>query len=325
MVMLLMQLDSALPPPPRPNKKRRLIDIVGLSLALVALTVAALRFVPAFRLTLLVALGRSPICPLGMALKAEDMIREHLSRMEGIVRASRVVEKDKNGLHLWETPKGRFWMPHGNAQLLASLLVEQEHGIYSLGQKGVRAGDIALDCGAHVGVYTREALAAGAKLVVAIEPSPVNLAALRRNLAHEIAAGRVIVYEKGVWDIETVLDFHVDAENSAASSVLLPHENNPHMIKVSLTTIDKLVAELQLERVDFIKMDIEGAEQKALAGARETLTRFKPRVAAASYHVPEDQTRIPQLARAARPDYAMVCGPCGEKDYRIIPHTLLFH
>jgi hypothetical protein len=41
--------------------------------------------------------------------------------------------------------------------------------------------------------------------------------------------------------------------------------------KFPLTTIDKLVAELKLPKVDFIKMDIEGAEVKALNGARETI------------------------------------------------------
>jgi hypothetical protein len=60
-------------------------------------------------------------------------------------------------------------------------------------------------CGAHIGVYIREALSLGAKLVVAVEPALENLECLRRNFATEIAAGRVIVYPKGVWDREEVL------------------------------------------------------------------------------------------------------------------------
>ena len=56
-----------------------------------------------------------------------------------------------------------------------------------------------LDGGANVGVYTRKALDAGAKQVVAIEPGPENIACLRKTFGQEISEGRVIVYPKGVW------------------------------------------------------------------------------------------------------------------------------
>ena len=67
-------------------------------------------------------------------------------------------------------------------------------------------------------MYTREALAEGAKLVVAIEPAPENLECLRRNLADEVAAGRVIIYGKGVWDKEDFLTIRVSPDNPAADS-----------------------------------------------------------------------------------------------------------
>ena len=73
-----------------------------------------------------------------------------------------------------------------------------------------------------------------------------------------------------------------------------PHEDRNLGTQVLLTTIDKIVEELQLERVDFIKMDIEGAERKALAGARNTLAERKPRLALAGYHLEDDQTKIPR-------------------------------
>ena len=69
----------------------------------------------------------------------------------------------------------------------------------------VRPGDVVLDCGANVGVYTRHALEAGARLVVAIDPAPENIECLRRNFSEEIKAGRVVVYPKGVWDKDEVL------------------------------------------------------------------------------------------------------------------------
>ena len=92
-----------------------------------------------------------------------------------------------------------------------------------------------------------------------------------------------------------------------------------------LTTIDNLVRELKLERVDFIKMDIEGAEPKALAGARETLSRFRPRMALSTYHAPDHPLTVPAAARAAVPDYQIQCGVCTQFDTRIRPDVLFFH
>ena len=159
--------------------------------------------------------------------------------------------------------------------------------------------------------------------MVAIEPAPRTLIALKRNLADEIAAGRVIVYEKGVWDKEEMMAFYSDAD-SALSRVMHAHEEHNLGTQVPLTTIDKIVEELQLERVDFVKMDIEGAERKALVGARNTLAKLKPRLALAGYHLEDDQTKIPEIVLAARPDYNMKCGLCSEKDYWIVPAVLYF-
>lgn len=91
---------------------------------------------------------------------------------------------------------------------------------------------MVLDCGAHIGLYAKDALESGAKLVVAIEPAPKNLECLRRNLSREIADGRVIVSPKGVWDKEDVLVLNEDPENSAADSFIMKAEGNAPEEKV---------------------------------------------------------------------------------------------
>jgi len=302
-------------------KASRVIWLVILVLIIAGL---AYSFYPPFRFFTFVVAGRSPVCPLDQAVRASDNLRKQVEYKDQILNASKLVEEDPKGYELWETPKGRFWIPAGSRYVLPFNLAEQKRQIYGTGDFGPHSGDITLDCGANVGVTVHEELAAGAQKVVAIEPAPENLECLRRNYAREIASGRVVIVPKGVWDKDDFLTLRVDPKNSAADSFVLHREETVDLEKVSLTTIDEIVSDLKLPRVDYIKFDIEGAEPKALAGARQTLAKYKPRISIATYHQPDHPHVIPELIRAARSDYQMQCGPCSETDHSIRPDVLYF-
>lgn len=295
----------------------------GLLLAVV-LGVAVYLFYTPLRLSFLYAMGRNKGCPFSQAVRSAGNMRRQAELNGSILKASRLVEKDPSGFHLWQTPKGRYWIPEGSDYTLPFNLAEQERKIYGTGARAVREGDVVLDCGANVGVYVREALADGARMVVAIEPAPENIECLRRNFPSEIAQGRVIVYPKGVWDKDEILTMNIDSGNSAADSFVMNPEHAHRGPQLPLTTIDKLVGELKLDRVDFIKMDIEGAERRALAGARQTLARWHPRMSLAAYHRPDDPEAIPAAARAAWEGYRIECGPCADAKSFVRPDVLYF-
>ncbi|MGD0199856.1 MAG: FkbM family methyltransferase [Bryobacteraceae bacterium] len=239
----------------------------------------------------------------------------------------RLVERDASGYYLWETPRGRFWMPKSDDFLLPDLLAEQQRGIYRYEAARVLAGDVVLDCGAHVGLFTREALSQGAGLVIAIEPAPDNIECLRRNFAAEIAAGKVIVYPKGVWDRDATLVLHEVDGNSARDTFVMDRGISTRPVPVPLVPIDELVSELGLQRVSFIKMDIEGAERKAVLGARDTLRRYKPRLALCAYHVRGDPEAISAEVLSIVPSYRRTCGSCFKSPSRLrmVPEVLFFY
>ena len=223
--------------------------------------------------------------------------------------ASRIKLIDKKTVdgHPWErfdSELGRFWLEAPGEEMLAWLIwemtVQQD---YAYGDVSVRPGDTVIDCGAHVGVFTKYALRRGAGRVIAIEPDPTNLACLEANLPEEIAAGKVHVVKVGVWKEQGHLTLSHSDENPAGSSFVHKLAQGSDVEGIPVLPLDEIVEELKLDRVDFIKMDIEGSEREALQGARSTLTRFKPRMAICTYHIGDDTTVIPLVVKASNPDY----------------------
>ena len=70
-----------------------------------------------------------------------------------------------------------------------------------------------------------------------------------------------------------------------------------------ITTIDSYVREKKLPRVDFIKMDVEGAELEVLQGASTTIAKFKPILNLSAYHKWEDFWTLMNFVKSIRSDY----------------------
>ncbi len=145
-------------------------------------------------------------------------------------------------------------------------------------------GDIVLDVGAHIGAYSSFALKhAGEKgLVICIEPDPRNARLLRTNL--ERIKGSYRVHEVAVSDKPGTMELHHHALYSATTHTGPRLENDVDSFSVKVGTIDEICS--PLTRLDVLKMDIEGAELKALKGGAATLRRFHPHIAM-EYHRPE--------------------------------------
>lgn len=104
------------------------------------------------------------------------------------------------------------------------------------------------------------------------------------------------LYNKGVWDKNTVLQF---LENGPGSKIVEDETANGNNT-VSVASIDDVLAG---ERATFIKMDVEGAELKALYGSEKTIRKWKPKLAISVYHKTTDLWEIPQAILNYNSDY----------------------
>jgi FkbM family methyltransferase len=193
----------------------------------------------------------------------------------------------------FDTPLGVICWDTRNRRNLGFLVFEELCAIYEHGDVRIRKGDIVLDLGAHVGTFTRFALNHGAAKVIAIEPEPSHVACLKRSFVEELKRGSVHIIDAAAWRHEGCAPFRCEGVASRITE--------SSSVSVSLTTVDKVVAELALDSVDFIKADIEGAERHALAGAANTIRRFGPRMAVCIYHFADDPRIIPRVVESIRP------------------------
>jgi FkbM family methyltransferase len=230
------------------------------------------------------ALGRNPLVR-GEACPTRDFeLRSIRGLLESRSHKARILRTDEAGFLLWSTSLGELWTPPGaNAHFVGMVAGEMNAGVYDISSlpNGI-TGCIVVDAGSNVGAFSRWVLAQGAQKVICFEPSPQTVECLRRNLAAEIAAGRAVVISKGLWDAPASLSFDsANAGNPGGHHIVAESTGS---VTVAVTTLDEVTGELGLDRLDYIKMDIEGAEQRAITGASRTLERFRPQMCVATEH-----------------------------------------
>jgi FkbM family methyltransferase len=167
------------------------------------------------------------------------------------------------------------------------------------------AGDIVVDGGVGPTPHTPLGFArvvGGTGKVFAFEPIQRNVASIRSRIA---GVENVELIEKGLWDKDDTAVFTVEGPTSTQVSRRVAFSGETEA--VVLTSIDNFAAGAG-RRIDLIKLDIEGAEQKALAGARGVIERDTPKVQVCLYHSERDFLDIPLILKGYNPSYRLFVG-----------------
>lgn len=145
---------------------------------------------------------------------------------------------------------------------------------------------VCLDVGGNRGEFTLCLLELTHGRVYCIEPNPAMAAEARALLASH--ADRVSVIEKAISDTKGMATLRVDPEQSEtatlSASVNAHAYHGARTIDVEVVTLDDLVQELDLRRLDFIKIDVEGLELACLRGATRTLASLRPEFVQVEFH-----------------------------------------
>jgi FkbM family methyltransferase len=177
-----------------------------------------------------------------------------------------------------------------------------------------RPGDVVIDAGACWGdtaLYLAAKASPGGH-VHAFGLSEGNLEILRGNLAKNPAlAPSISVMRRPLGAVSGDPMWFVDA---GAASRVESHENSG--TPLSSLSIDDFVREYRIDRVDFMKFDIEGAERYAIDGAAATIREHRPTLAISVYHLADDPFVIAEKVLALSGDYRFfmkgVCKNYGE-------------
>ncbi|ADV63867.1 methyltransferase FkbM family [Isosphaera pallida ATCC 43644] len=168
----------------------------------------------------------------------------------------------------------------------------------------IRPGDHVLDIGANIGQYTLLASSAVGPegRVYAVEASPQMAQRLKVNIEVNLFSN-ISVIEAAAWDRDEPLILRPgDFDNAGTASVAAPSSQSDGSsegnaaVTIPGRRLDALLEALGCERIDLIKIDVEGAESRALAGLGRFLTARPPRAIFSEFTC--DSTQPEQTAQS---------------------------
>lgn len=142
------------------------------------------------------------------------------------------------------------------------------------------ADGVFFDVGAYFGYYSLVVAhhTRGRATVHAFEPLRANHALLRENCRLN-AFERIHAHAFALSDSTRTAEMELPPSTNGGSGHLLEGQGAGRGRQtVRLTTLDRFIGDNPTERLDFLKIDVEGAELAVLRGARQTLARFRPRL-----------------------------------------------
>lgn len=142
----------------------------------------------------------------------------------------------------------------------------------------IKRGDICFDVGANIGWYSTLFQTLGGE-VHSFEPVPQTFVELEKNIALNGSQKNIFLNNFGLGDEKKDLNIHFFPEMPSGHASLAAKDNRKSVaIPVKIKTLDAYLTKRNIKQVDFVKVDIEGAELMFLKGATKLFRQEKPPV-----------------------------------------------
>ena len=167
----------------------------------------------------------------------------------------------------------------GWAEDVIYFLGEYEKFPTQIVKKYVQNGDICLDVGANIGWYSTlfSKLTGVDGQVHCFEPVPETFEILRRNINFNNLPNNIFLNEFGLGNEDRTLNIHIFEGQPNGHSSLAKRENEKSIeVPVEIKILDDYLVEKNIRRVDFVKVDVEGAELLFLQGAKKLFEQTAP-------------------------------------------------
>lgn len=160
----------------------------------------------------------------------------------------------------------------------------------------IKSNDVVVDVGAHVGIFALKA-ARKAKngVVVAVEPYIPNYKLLMLNISYN-KIKNILAVNIALSDFKGTTKLYIDhgslghtIDEKRLKIVNFPKER---YAETKVLTLDNLIHQLELSKVDFVKINIEGSELSVLKGAEKTLEENDLVLAIATDHYPNQTEEV---------------------------------
>lgn len=151
-------------------------------------------------------------------------------------------------------------------------------------KKRIKPGNNIIDVGAHIGIYSLYAAKYLQATAFAFEPSPDTKEKLDKNILMNNCSDRITTFQFAVADKNEPVTFYLNERmneaniRTAEANALFTRtvkDVHTESIAVNCITLDTFAKDYQL-KIDFIKIDAEGAELEVLKGAKEILQHHRP-------------------------------------------------
>lgn len=170
---------------------------------------------------------------------------------------------------------------------------------YECPEAHIEQNDVVVDCGAHLGLFSIWGATQG-KQVYSFEPSKGIIPYLHKNIS---LYNNIVHIPKAVGEKEDC-KFFSECYFSCGSHLSSIDINKSCLLKeqyqIEVINIDSY---FENQRIDFLKIDVEGYEQEVIKGAKATILRDSPKIAVACYHLVNEMDKVKHLLLQINSNY----------------------